>query len=132
MSDMVITSSYNNLVVNIELDKGIYVFGGCSGTGKTFLAKILHSVCSIKKIKYKYFNNVMKDYKADTIVSIASGNDLVFFDNADLYLTSDILKDIKDTRCILISMKDVCKLGVDYRDCDVVYDGKSVSLEVYK
>lgn len=123
----------SNIVnVSINLNDGIYVFKGKSGAGKTFVSSILSGICRDKGLTYRYFNNTAKNDTAEIISATASNKDIVFFDNADLYLTDEILENVKNTKCILISMKNHYKLKTEYKDCRVVYTKDNLRLEEYE
>lgn len=123
----------SNIVnVSISLNDKIYVFKGKSGTGKTFVSSILSGICRDKGLTYRYFNNTAKNDATGIISATASNKDIVFFDNADLYLTDEILENVKNTKCILISMKNHYNLKTEYKDCRVIYTKDNLRLEEYE
>ena len=87
-----------------------------SGTGKTLLMKAAELYCLKNDIAYQYMDSNTRTYTQEQILNILSDKEVVLLDNADLYLTNDILNTLRsDTnRFILICIKDTSKLNIRY------------------
>ena len=64
----------------------------------------------------------------DDLVSLAKGYDLVCLDNADLYLTRDLVDKLDRLECkFLVAMKRTAFLSVDdYATGNIVYEGETL------
>ncbi len=64
----------------------------------------------------------------DDLVSLAKGYDLVCLDNADLYLTRDLVDKLDRLECkFLFAMKRTAFLSVDdYATGNIVYEGETL------
>lgn len=83
-----------NVSLNCILDRKLMLLEGNSGSGKTYLMDLLKSYFVINKVPFRAFS--MDAFGADesAIISMCRGAQVVLFDNADLYLTSGIVKSI--------------------------------------
>ena len=103
---MVINTIFNGITVNVELNKGVNLLSGNSGTGKTLLMQAIELYCLNEGISYTFGKSEFANYAPEQIVSICSNSDVVLLDNADLYITEDLLKEIKcGDKLIVISLK---------------------------
>ena len=111
---MVINTIFNGITVNVELNKGVNLLSGNSGTGKTLLMQAIELYCLNEGISY-----------------ICSNSDVVLLDNADLYITEDLLKEIKcGDKLIVISLKISNKISMKYvREYLLNYEKMYLSLE---
>ena len=92
----------NTTQFDIDFTDKICVLYDNSGTGKSYLLKSLRTYAESNNIKYTFF-----DYKADgmaekEVIERIKGNELVLFNNADLYMTNNIIKAIKQEGVLAI------------------------------
>jgi len=106
--------------VDIDIQDRFCIFFSASGTGKTFLFELLEKYCisndiSVALVDYRDCKN-----EVESICSKCRGKRLVILDNADLYITADLLREIcENAEVVLTSIKSVPKLhsvkGTFYR-----------------
>jgi ABC-type ATPase involved in cell division len=84
-----------------------------SGTGKTFLFSVLRNYCYSNDISCKVLDyNVIGDSEEEIINSCKEHRDILIFDNADLYLSKNILENVNAT-LIIASVKNAVKIRTD-------------------
>ena len=133
----IINNTSGGLNRNIKLDEGFSLFMGNSGIGKTLLFDIIMSYCHINKIPYSYFNSYTLDtFSKSSMIESCRNKEIVLMDNADLYLTKDMLDKIKSlgAKYILISKKSMYGLfNMDnkFKTYDVIFDGINLSTKEY-
>lgn len=109
-------------------DKVCILFGD-SGEGKTFFFTALHDYCDLNEVKLTHFSSMnMSD--TDSMLQYAAGSDLIILDNADLYMSNELLKGfLKTSKLILISLKDLSRVGsISYGVYDTVYEGERLEV----
>lgn len=107
-----IDTVFNDIHVHASFSKGLTFLRGFSGTGKTLLMKAIEVHCLTNKIKCHYFDFRASDLMEDSICTLVNALDVVLFDNADLYLTQSILKEINcNDKYLIICMKDTTSLS---------------------
>ena len=128
---MVINTIFNGITVNVELNNGVNLLSGNSGTGKTLLMQAIELYCLNEGISYTFGKSEFANYAPEQIVSICSNSDVVLLDNADLYITEDLLKEIKcGDKLIVISLKISNKISMkNVREYLVNYEKMYLSLE---
>lgn len=98
----------NTTQFDIDFTDKICVLYDNSGTGKTYLLTVLRDYAVRMKLKFCSFNYEAENISEQDIINIVKDKELVLFDNADLYLTNNILKICKDNSITtIISLKDV-------------------------
>lgn len=133
----IINNTSGGLNRNIKLEDGFSLFMGNSGTGKTLLFNTIMSHCHINKIPYSYFNSSTLDtYSKSSMIENCKNKEIILMDNADLYLTKDMLDKIKSlgAKYILISKKSMYGLfnmGDKFKTYDVIFDGNSLITKEY-
>ena len=106
MEFLKIKTKYKGVSVDAKIIEGISILRGHSGTGKTFFMEAAYAYCQDNNISC-----IMMDYKsrnldAESIKNTCKNMDVVLLDNADLYLTPNLLKDIiKTSKYILICIR---------------------------
>lgn len=123
---------YGDIQVDITLPTRVNVVSGDSGTGKTFLVKVLaklslkgYDVITIKHDNYKGFS--------PEAVKKVSSNTLLLLDNADLYM-SDKFKDAilqSNAICIIFTRSTVYFNGLNAGRCTVEYDNKRLCIREF-
>ncbi len=78
---MVINTIFNGITVNVELNKGVNLLSGNSGTGKTLLMQAIELYCLNEGISYTFGKSEFANYAPEQIVSICSNSDVVLLDN---------------------------------------------------
>ncbi len=119
-----------DLNISIHLDSRVCVFSGNSGSGKTYSIKIIKGyarTCGIKCIEINC--GIGTDISAEDIISICKNKEIILLDNADLYLTSEILKSIsKEDNLIVVCIQNTfCTMGIKGRALyDIEFDSNSL------
>lgn len=130
---MVINETVNNVNVVVNLNKRVNILYDLSGTGKTFLMSLISSYCTMHGLRYGRIAAEQGWYDIDVIIALSKTCDYLMLDNADLYLTNDILREIKSNGAehIIISMKHIEYIDEDDDTslCKVHYDGKTITVE---
>lgn len=98
---------FNGIHFNVSFEDKVNLFDGNSGEGKTFMFKMIKTYLKVKGVSCFYICSEMFDFPLETIKSICRGKSVVIFDNADLYLTQDLLDSVvKTADTIIINMKN--------------------------
>ena len=128
---MIISQTFNDITIEAEIFKGVNLLSGNSGTGKTLLMQSIELYCANNNIKYAFLNYRNKDNTKEQIISLCQNTDIVMIDNADLFITNDIIREILEiSNYIVISLKDSSKIdGRKIRECIVHYDCLKLTLE---
>lgn len=121
--------NYGTDKVKVRLPGKINIVRGNSGTGKTYLSKVLLQLCDqgFKVLIFDFSNYVtcntslIKELKEDTIL---------IFDNADLYMDSNLRDAILDTKAtVLIFTRDTQYFTfMNSSVCVVSYDGQTLEV----
>ena len=119
---------------DISIPEGVFLFGGDSSTGKSYLLSFLSE--EYEDIS-SYVNYVdVKGNKYDSTNRIKSKIDstqIALLDNADLYMTQDLYDYVKlHSKIVLIAARDM--FLADYSGAhfaDVDYDGKKMEVVIY-
>lgn len=114
-----ISKVYSTLNINahIEFKDNVAVIIDNSGTGKTFMFKIIASYCVVNHIKYTLFNYNHKEYSFDTFKKCIDDTDIIIMDNADLYMNPELFEYLKKCgKQIIISIKHTNSLTT-YENC---------------
>lgn len=106
MSHLYMSEECNGLSITIDLPEKVNIVRQDSGTGKTFLFKLLHSICLEHGWKYHMFDSSTVDMSMDAIIETCKTMDIVSFDNADLYINNQLIDAVRDLGIIaLVSIK---------------------------
>lgn len=105
---MLIKDRLEDIELNLNFEYKINILLDNSGTGKTYLMTILSNYfmkkgLTVKLINYTnyYGNSIYKDIKD------GMDCDILFLDNADLYMNNEIFKEIIKSRgIVIVSLKD--------------------------
>ena len=116
--------TFNGIDFDVRFENKVNLFSGLSGEGKTFLFTVLEDYFMLNDINYQYYNSDSLRFGIRELISGCDGKKIIIFDNADLYLTQELLDyavNIADT--LIISMKVYCKLKfTDYDLYEVNYN----------
>ncbi|MDO5150613.1 MAG: hypothetical protein Q4D76_14680 [Oscillospiraceae bacterium] len=123
---------YNGLVditLDINLDDTVAILLDDSGTGKTFMFKVLSSYCVINQIRCEKFDYSDEHRNLEYFRNTIGDAEIVLMDNADLYMTQELLDYLKNSgKQVIISIKHIEKFtsceGCGFYTVD--YDGKSL------
>lgn len=96
---MIIKYKYIEVTVDVVFKDHICFLSGDSGSGKTFLLRVLESYLSRKNISYCLFNYssmaAVNGFDFDSV-------DVVMLDNADLYMNRDIYMKAKKSHALVL------------------------------
>lgn len=114
---MKIEKQLGALKVNLKFDDKLCVLTGNSGTGKTYVLNILESCAMNQGITHRAIDNRSENDSPDMIAQLCKGKDLVLLDNADLYLTEELLKRIcSNAKQVIVSIHYAyCTLAIKDR-----------------
>lgn len=122
---------FNGIRIDAEINAGINLLSGDSGTGKTLLMQAIELYCSENNIKYTFLNYRQRKNSEEQIEYLCNDSDIVIIDNADLFLRQSLLDRLqKINKYIIISLKDSSK--IDCRNITeylVHYDRLKLKLE---
>lgn len=122
---------YSGVNFKAEFTGKLNMLSSPSGTGKTFLLHAIQSFCTNQNIEYAFYNcrNCILD--EELIKALCKDSQIVLLDNADLYLTNELLSWFKTQNMIVIicmkntshlDMEGVVEYTVDYRDRKVTIE----------
>lgn len=132
MNKLDIKLFYNSANIDVTFINRLNILSGNSGTGKTFLYRALEHFCLINNIKYKYLDFRSAEDTQEQIINICSDKDVLLLDNADLYLTESILKELRkdSNKILIICMKDTSRISIDSASrCYINYDGYNLVMK---
>lgn len=123
MNNLDIKTKYNGIDVECSFNNKLNILRGSSGSGKTLLLTVIDFYCTFNKISCRLCNYDIAELRPDTIISICKNAEVVLLDNADLYLTEDILKVIlKTAKFVVMSIKNTDGISIDgASECLVEY-----------
>lgn len=115
--------------IHANLTDKVCILFGDSGEGKTFFFTALHDYCNLNNIKLTHFSS-MNMGNANSMLQYAASSDIIILDNADLYISDELLKGfLKTSKLILISIKDLSKIGsINYGIYDTMYEGERLEV----
>ena len=96
------TKEYSGIVFDVDIQDRISLFTGYSGTGKTFAFGAIQEYFVSNNIRTIYFDDRQMDYTADQLISLCDNKEVILLDNADLYLTQNLLDYLIDSNKILL------------------------------
>ena len=129
---MDINTIFNGINIKVKFNKGVTYLRGYSGMGKTLLLSAVELYCRNQGISCYLCDYHAQDLNTEQIYVTCSDMQVLLFDNADLYLTPDLLKKLQNANYIIISKKDL--FGFDLfsaTSCLVHYDNKQLTLEEF-
>ena len=98
--------NFNGIHFDILFEDRINLFDGDSGEGKTFMFKMINTYLKVKGVSCIYLDNTATDFSEWTIKTACTDKSVIIFDNADLYLTQNLLDFATETAdTVIISMK---------------------------
>ena len=117
---------------DINLEGSINILTGDSGSGKSFLCRAIQSYHKfIEDIPCVYIDYNILDLRDDEdfILSVCKNVKLVTLDNADLYLTPELLRKLKEMcETIIVCVKDISGLNIqDACIYKVNYSGNQIT-----
>lgn len=107
MESLYVKQKFKGIDVEAEFKNSLSLLSGDSGTGKTLLLKAVRLYCRNNNISCQYCDYNLEGKKSNQIITLCEGCDVVLFDNADLYLTDEIIHYFLNKGSIIIfSMKN--------------------------
>lgn len=114
--------------INIELDKGIYLFSSYSATGKSYLLFLIKAIKSNQRLLTYDSDDYDNGIDLGKLLE-STDYDLVIIDRYDLYLDK-FIKEIKEAgkhSIVLIDSKQ--GLLIDYDTCDILLERDSITVK---
>ena len=100
----------NQLAQQVKLN----ILTGNSGSGKSMLLQALDLYCSRNDLNWVFCNYHQMNYAKEKLIDICSNKDVVLLDNADLYITEDILNRIlKTSKMVVMSLHDISAVSTN-------------------
>jgi len=97
---------FANTTFNADFIDKVNLMIDDSGTGKTFLIKMVINYCRNNNIPYLHIDYEHRDLLND--VGNLNSKEILLFDKADLYLTKELFEEIKNLKPIsIISIKNI-------------------------
>jgi ABC-type dipeptide/oligopeptide/nickel transport system ATPase component len=88
---------------DVSFQDKICVFRGCSGSGKSYMCKALNSYFKYNNVSSACINYKLVDFNVESFVyKLCSNKEIVFIDDAELYLTPDMFQKLRDTNDIIV------------------------------
>lgn len=110
MKSIIVHDTIGGTNVNVEIPSGLSIIYQDSGTGKSYMFKLLTAYFLSRSIPYLLIDShTVGDGKIDpsTILTMCSGKKAVLLDDANLYITDDLLKGICDrVPYVVMNIKD--------------------------
>lgn len=119
----------NGINFDVSFNDKVNLIRGNSGTGKTFLFRVISDYCVNNRIPCAYVDyKIISNSDKDFILNYCKNKDIIILDNADLYLDNILLKMLKSLRgTIVLSKKSSYGLdSIDMNLYTVSYDGKDL------
>lgn len=119
---------FSGVRFDISFEDRVNLFSGVSGEGKTFLFTVLEEYLTETGVSYCHFDSRFADYTEEQLINLCTDRKIIIFDNADLYLTQNLLDFATETAdTVIISMKLYCRLRFEsYNFYAVNYSGRSL------
>lgn len=126
--------------VDISLDKQLNQLIGFSGEGKTYLFKLIYSYCirnkiSVTLITYQSFpaEEIPQEELNKLVLQRCENCSVILFDNADLYLTHEIILQVKKfAKVVIASIKYPYGVSGDLHRCKIKYVDNKITVRSYK
>lgn len=96
---------------SIQFDDRVNLLTGHSGTGKTFMLKMMADYFMLEGVSCAFFNRKTMELSQKAMKEACIGKDVIIFDDADLYLTQELLDYASDVGTVIVSMKSFYTLG---------------------
>lgn len=119
---------YNFTTFYANFENKINLLVDSSGTGKTFLLQMLRFYCSENNLTCTHVDFIHKD------IPLGS-SDILLFDKADLYFTSEIFEELKHLDAIsVVSIKSLTRLNLegDIGLYKLINTGTEITVERYR
>lgn len=111
---MKFSETVNGVTLFADFKDKVCIFDSDSGTGKTYLFSVIHAYCLSHGISVANINYHMPSFDEGLIIESCKNAKVVIFDNADLYLSNDIISKVYDSSdLILIAIKDAERINFD-------------------
>lgn len=129
MNNLKINEKYNGIDVTAYFDAELNILVGDSGTGKTLLINAIDLYCLNNNIKCRMCNYNDINLTDKQLLTICNDPDVILFDNADLYIRNDIIKELMNKhKIIVMSMKDISSISTSQSEQYLVeYNNLSLS-----
>lgn len=114
MNNLKIITNFDGIDIDVNITNKFGVLVGNSGTGKTLLMQVIILFCRKNEIKYMHCNYDTVNLTEEQIIDQCMNKEIILFDNADLYLTDNIVKTLQQDKdkFILVSLKDLSLIDI--------------------
>lgn len=130
---MKINAVFNNINIEANFTGKLNILEGNSGTGKTLLMKAIKLYCLSNSIPYRHLDYTNKDDTVEQLISYCSKTQIITIDNADLFISDELLEGLcKTAKLIIISLKQTHLISMDKTHTYIVhYENNHLSLEEF-
>lgn len=124
---------YGNIQIDVDIADKYCLFVNDSGDGKTLFMHALKDCLYMSGISYSYFDYSISEKSVESIIDQCRGSDIVAFDNADLYLSDELISELFKLDCsVYIAMH--CDIDVNlsrfkYYSC--IFEGSRLEVKKY-
>lgn len=131
METLNVKINYSGVDINAKFTNKINMLSGYSGTGKTFLMEAVELYCLNNQIRRSYCDFRCMNLSDYQIKTLCENAEVVILDNADLYLTNDIMKWLKENKkFLIICMKKTSKIDMrGITEYLVRYENRKLTIE---
>jgi hypothetical protein len=122
--------SVRDLEYRLEFKNRICYIIDESGTGKTFLFSNLRNYCINNNVDFVLVDYNYSNKSEDEIINVCRNcSEIIILDNADLYLTSKIIDNLK-AKLVIASLKSSIGLRTDETgNYELVQNGNVISVK---
>lgn len=133
MDKLNVSIVYNGVSVDVEFNNKSNMLSGNSGTGKTFLMQAIDLYCINNNIKSLYIDYKFQGLDIEQLKSICMKSDVILLDNADLYVTNELIEWLsKNNKITIVCMKDTSDINMECISSYIVnYMNKHITIEEF-
>lgn len=102
---------FSGVHFDVAFEDKVNLLSGVSGERKTFLFTVLDEYFVERGVSYCHFDSRFVGYTEEQLINLCTGRKIIIFDNADLYLTQNLLDfAIGTADTVIVSMRVYCRL----------------------
>lgn len=124
MKELSLNANVGGILLDVDFQDQFCYLSNASGTGKSFLFRLLRRYYKERDLTVIHVNYETETSTADILLDYCKHADVVLLDNADLYLTREMVKRLRKLDIqVVICMKNIREVyESDFVLYDVVYN----------